>query len=263
MKKKPEYRHFLLDIEGSTAILTVNRPEVRNALGPESWEELYRFSLYLQEEEELRAAIITGGAGRAFVSGADVGALKKRGALDEVFDRGLLRAVNSLESGRKTVIAAINGYALGGGLELALGCDIRILSERAVLGFPETGLGIIPGAGGIQRLVRIAGTGIAREMVLTGRRLNAEEAVRCGLAMEVVPGEQLLDRARQVAALMAEKGPVAVAFAKRAVMMAADVNVGDALYMEGLMAGVTFSTEDCREGMQAFHEKRKPVFQGR
>lgn len=261
--RKPEYSQFLLEVEDSVAVLTVNRPKVRNALGPEGWEELYQFGCYLQEDDEIRAAVITGGEGRAFVSGADVEALKDRKALDEVFDRGLLRAIDSLEQGSKPVIAAVNGYAFGGGLELALGCDIRILSENAVLGFPETGLGIIPGAGGIQRLVRMVGTGTAKEMVLAGRRLGAEEAVRCGLAMEAVPAKQLRDRARQVAALIAEKGPVATAFAKRAVMMAADVNLKDALYMEGLMAGVTFSTEDCREGLRAFREKRKPVFLGR
>ena len=208
----------------------------------------------------MKVLVITGAGEKAFCAGSDVRSLADRDALSEVFARGLLYITNKLEKSTKPVIAAINGYAFGGGLELALGCDIRIASENAAFAFPETGLGIIPGAGGTQRLARMIGVGRAKEMILAGRRLNAQDF---GLVMKVVPQAQLMEEAEKLAETLLEKAPLAIAMAKRAIRASMDTNLQDGLDMEGLMAGVIFSTEDRIEGMRAFKEKRRPEYRRR
>lgn len=256
-------KSYLLREDSGIAWFTINRPEILNALDPESWIEIEQFCDYFEAADHLKLLVITGAGEKSFCAGSDVHALAGRDALSEVFARGLLSIANKLEQSTKPVIAAINGYAFGGGMELALGCDIRIASENARFAFPETGLGIIPGAGGTQRLARMIGVGRAKEMILAGRHLNAKEAQEFGLVMKVVPQEQLMEETKKLAQIMLEKAPLATAMAKRAIRASMDMNLQDGLDMEGLMAGVIFSTEDRMEGMRAFQEKRKPEYHRR
>lgn len=256
-------KSYILREEAGIAWFTINRPQVLNALDPDSWMEIEAFCDYFERADHLKVLVITGAGEKSFCAGSDVRALADRDALSEVFARGLLYITNKLEQSTKPVIAAINGYAFGGGLELALGCDIRIASENAAFAFPETGLGIIPGAGGTQRLARMVGVGRAKEMILTGRRLSAKEAQEYGLVMKVVPQAQLMEEAEKLAKIMAEKAPLAIALAKRAIRASMDTNLQDGLDMEGLIASVLFSTEDRIEGMTAFKEKRKPEYRRR
>jgi enoyl-CoA hydratase len=208
--------------------------------------------------------VVTGAGEKAFVAGADIAELAALDALSgrETSRRGQ-RIFRELELCPKPVIAAVNGFALGGGCELALACHMRIASDNAQFGLPEVGLGVIPGYGGTQRLARLVGRGRALEMVLTGRRVGAEEALRMGLVNRVVPLASLLDEARALAAAILANGPVAVRAALEAVQRGLDVPLEAGLELEANIFGVVCATEDMREGLRAFLEKRKPAFQNR
>ena len=258
-----EYNTLLVSEHNQIAYVTLNRPNALNAITPEMAEELIRFSRYLESNSDLRAAIITGSGPKAFAAGADLSSLGEMSALDNFVYRPFAEAANCFEDCSKPVIAAINGYALGGGFELALGCDLRIASENAMLGFPETGLSIIPGAGGTARFARSVGLSIAKEMILTGRRMGAQEALHHGLVMKVVPQDELITEAAKIAEQLIKKGPIALSFAKKGIKASMEVDTQNALMIEGLMAGLLFATEDRAEGSKAFAERRTPVFQGK
>lgn len=260
---QPVYQTLLLREDGPVAYVMLNRPQAMNAITVEMAEELIAFSQYLEKAPHLKVAIISGVGEKAFAAGADIGALSELSALDNYMYRPFVQAANCFEDGSKPVIAAINGYALGGGFELALGCDLRIASENAVMGFPETGLAIIPGAGGTARLAKNVGLSLAKDLILTGRRMSAQEALQHGLVTAVVPGDQLLTEAEKLAQKLLQKGPVALALAKKGIKASMELDIGNALLVEGLMAGLIFSTEDRREGAVAFSQKRKPEFCGK
>ncbi|SMC82763.1 enoyl-CoA hydratase/isomerase family protein [Papillibacter cinnamivorans] len=265
MLKKPEFTHFTLEEQEGIAIFTISRPEALNALNQAAWTDLLNFAEYLEKAEHLQVGIITGAGDKSFIAGADINTLTGMVPMDAVNPpcTDLGQALILLESCSKPVIAAINGYALGGGLEVALACDFRIVSENAALGLPEVGLGLIPGAGGTQRLSRLAGIGIAKDMILAGRTLSAQEAVTHNLAMKVVPREDLLAEAVKLAKSLAKKGPLALRLGKQAINRSLDVDLKTALYIENLTFGMLLSTDDKREGTRAFIEKRKPAFKGK
>jgi enoyl-CoA hydratase len=254
------YANLLLSIEGPLATLTVNRPEVRNALDTATVEELHRA---LDEVRVARATvlIVTGAGEKSFVSGADIRAIQARRREDALASINS-RLMSALESHEAVSIAAVNGWALGGGCELALSCDLRIAAENAVFGLPEPSLGIIPGAGGTQRLPRIVGMGRAKEMVLTGARWDAQRALEVGLVSEVVPLPRLMDAARAMAARVLALGPLAVRLAKLALNASASMPLGAGLVYESTAQAITFESKDKAEGTRAFLEKRKAVFKG-
>lgn len=259
----PEFTHFLLKEENGIAYFTINRPEVLNAMNEAAYADLKKFACYLSDADHLRVAIITGAGTKSFISGSDIGGLATRKPMDNILHRNLSDALTLLENGTKPIIAAINGYAFGGGLELALACDIRILSENAVIGLTETSLGIIPGGGGTMRLPRMVGVGLAKEMILAGRKLKAQEACQFALAMKVVPQEELLAEATKIAQTMIDRGPLALALAKRGIAASLNIDFTTSMMLEGLMNTALFSTSDRTEGTSAFLEKRKPQYQGK
>jgi len=254
------YANLLLAFDGRVANLTVNRPEVRNALDTATVEELHRA---LDEVRSARSTvlILTGAGEKAFVSGADIRAIQARGREDALasINSGLMSA---LEGHPAVSIAAVNGWALGGGCELALACDLRIAAENAVFGLPEPSLGIIPGAGGTQRLPRIVGLGRAKEMILTGARWDAGKALAAGLVSEVVPLPRLMEAARALADRVLALGPLALRLAKLALNASASMPLHAGLVYESTAQAITFESRDKAEGTRAFLEKRKPSFEG-
>ncbi len=261
MSTMPIFKNFLLQEEGPIAVLTSNRPEVMNALDLQSNIELIQFADYMEKSEHLRVAIITGAGDKAFIAGADINAVRAQSGVKSL--RSNLRiALAALENCSKPVIAAVNGYAFGGGFELSLACDIRIVSENAMLGLPETGLGFIPGAGGTQRLSRMAGVGVAKDMILGGRTLTAQEAVQYGIAMKAVPLEKLMDEARKLAGKMVLRGPIALNVGKKVINASLFTDPATGCTMESLALAILFDSKDKMEGTSAFLEKRKPQFKG-
>lgn len=255
-----EFRNILYEERGRLAVITVNRPEFRNAINGETLEEIAE-ALKRARKSSCGVVVFTGAGDKAFVAGADIRALQTR-TPKEVLDPWMQGLYNEIEYFEKPTIAAVNGYALGGGLELAMACDIRIASDRAKLGLPETGLGIIPGAGGTQRLTRLVGKGRAKYMIFTGAILTAEEAERWGLVEMVVPHEQLWAAVEDVAARILSKGPVAVRMAKMAINIGAETELHTGLAVEKLAQLAAFQTRDKAEGIAAFLEKRPPEFKG-
>jgi enoyl-CoA hydratase len=257
-------QNLRLDRDGALALVTVNRPDKLNALNAATLGELEGVLHELRDDERAHVVVVTGAGEKAFVAGADIGELAKLDALSgrETARRGQ-RVFRALELFPKPVIAAVNGFALGGGCELALACHMRLASENASFGLPEVGLGVIPGYGGTQRLSRLVGSGRALELVLSGARISAEEAHRIGLVNRVVPQEKLLDETRALAAAILKNGPVAVRVALEAVQRGLDMPLDEALAFEASLFGVVCATEDMREGMAAFLEKRKPAFKNR
>jgi enoyl-CoA hydratase len=254
------YRNLVLETADRVATLTVSRPEARNALDAATVEEFHR-ALADVRAQGCAVLVVTGAGDKAFVSGADIRTIRERRRDDALasINSGLMAAVEAHEA---VTIAAVNGYALGGGCELALACDLRIAAENAVFGLPEPTLGIIPGAGGTQRLPRIVGLGRAKEMILTGARWDARRALEVGLVSEVVPLPRLLDAARALAARVLELGPLAVRLAKRALNASGEMPLRAGLLYESALQAITFESADKTEGTTAFLEKRKARFKG-
>lgn len=250
-------------LDNGVAVLTIDRQDKLNALDPQVVEEIGQNLLELQSEGP-RAIIITGAGERAFVAGADITAMRGMDALEaKRFAEIGHAAMALLDRSPIPTIAAVNGFALGGGLEIALACDIRIAAENASFGFPEVSLGILPGMGGTQRAPRIVGPAIAKELIFTGRRIKVEEARLIGLVNHVVPEGDALKAAKEMAAQIAANGPIAVQHAKAAANRALDVDVISGLEYEADQFALLFATEDAKEGMGAFVEKRKAEFKGR
>jgi enoyl-CoA hydratase len=251
-----------VDRDGAVATVSVDRPEAMNALDRPTLGELRDRLQALADDSEPRVVVLTGSGEKAFVAGADIKYMSAL-SVEEANAWGELghNCAQLLETMQKPTIAAINGFALGGGCELALACDLRYAASTAKLGQPEINLGIIPGWGGTQRLARVCGLGIAKELILTGRLVDAEEALKIGLVNGV--HDPVLDKAREVAALLASKSPLALAAAKRAVNHVLQGDHVENLEREATEFGGLFGTEDAKEGMTAFAEKREPRFVGR
>lgn len=257
------YETLLLERRGRVAIITINRPEKRNALNIKTREEGAAVLDELRGDDSVGVVVITGVGDKAFIAGADIAEFAGRTALSQravMVGRSLFNVIDTFP---KPVIAMINGYCLGGGCELALACDIRVASENASFGQPEINLGIIPGGGGTQRLTRLVGEGKAMEMILTGEIIDAQTAFAVGLVNHVVPLNQLEAKTMEIANRIAEKGPLSVSLAKEAVKIASRSNLDEGLRREVDLFALCFSTEDKDEGVQAFLEKRKPIFKGR
>jgi enoyl-CoA hydratase/3-hydroxyacyl-CoA dehydrogenase len=255
-------RDVRLEAKDGIATITMNRPEAMNALNDKVLRELKKAVAQVQDDPSVRVVIITG-EGPAFVAGADIRAMMTKNLIEiRAFTRFGQGVMNDIERLEKPVIAAINGFALGGGFELALACDIRLASTEARMGFPEVGLGIFPGFGGTQRLPRLIGKGWACELILTGDQIGAEEAARIGLVNRVVPPQQLMAEAQQLARRIARQGPIAVARAKTAINQALQTDLDAGLAFELEAVTLTFGTEDQNEGMTAFLERRRPEFKG-
>ena len=251
----------LTERDGAIAVVLLNRPEQLNALSDELMDDLVRTLEQLDRDDEIRA-IVLGGSERAFAAGADIGELAQATAIELYYQRRVERwdAIRSLWT---PLVAAVSGYCLGGGCELALSCDLIVASETAQFGQPETSLGIIPGAGGTQRLTRAVGKALAMDVILSGRRLNAYEALQSGLVARVVAKEAWLEEAKRVAREIAEKGPVATRLAKESVDRAYETTLAAGLEAERRALYLAFASEDAKEGLTAFTEKRKPTFRGR
>jgi len=249
-----------LALEGRLAVLTVDRPEARNALDGATVEEFHR-ALEAARAAEVGVLIVTGAGDKAFVSGADIRAIRARRGRDALASINS-RLMSAVEAHPAVTIAAVNGYALGGGCELALACDLRLAAEGAVFGLPEPSLGIIPGAGGTQRLPRLVGLGRAKEMILTGARWSAAQAREAGLVSEVVPAAGLMPAARAMAARVLALGPLAVRLAKLALNASSEMPQAAGLIYESTAQAITFESKDKSEGTTAFLEKRPPRFTG-
>lgn len=243
--------------------LTISRPEALNALNIEMLGELEDVLTKIDGDEDLGAVVVTG-EGRAFIAGADIAEMKRLTAAEgrDMVVRGH-RVMSLIEQNRRPFIAAVNGYALGGGNELAMACDIRIASDRAKFGQPEAGLGIIPGYGGTQRLPRLVGLGMAKKLIFSGDIIDAQEALRIGLVDQVVPGDELMTEASALAEKIAANAPIAVRIAKSAINKGMQCDIETAVRMEIECFTAPFSSEDRAEGMSAFLEKRKADFRNR
>jgi enoyl-CoA hydratase len=260
----PQPSPVLLDVEGGVAWLTVNRPDKLNALNRAIVEEIARAARRAIEDPAVGVLVVTGQGEKAFVAGADIAemaALDPRGA--ESFAHELQESFAVLERSPKPVVAAVNGFALGGGCELALACHVRIAADTARFGQPEVGLGLIPGAGGTQRLPRLIGQGRALDLILTGEVVDAADALRIGLVDRVVPAAELRATVAAYGAKLLTRSGIALSRALEAVLSGAGMALPDALRLEASLFGLGFATEDMREGTRAFLEKRKPRFVGR
>ncbi|MCR5481280.1 MAG: enoyl-CoA hydratase/isomerase family protein [Clostridia bacterium] len=257
------YENIRYEVKENIGYVTIDRPKALNALNNEVLDELHDVFTKISEDDSVRAVIMTG-EGKAFVAGADIALMH---SIDAVQGRVMMikghGVMNLIESVEKPVIAAVNGFALGGGCELAMACDFRIASEKAKFGQPETGLGIIPGFGGTQRLPRLVGKAMGKKLIMTGEIIDAAEALRIGLVEQVVPPEELMAEAEKLAKTIASKAPIAVAAAKAVINngFGMDMKTASALEIEAFTA--PFSSQDKTEGMGAFLEKREPVFQNK
>jgi enoyl-CoA hydratase len=258
------FENILLEKKNTISYVTVNRPKVLNALNMATMEELRAAFHDIKNDASVRVVILTGSGEKAFIAGADIGELAKHDAISakEYTHRGQ-SVLNLVENLGKPVIACINGFALGGGCEIAMACTMRLASENAKLGQPEVKLGIIPGYGGTQRLPRLVGKGIAMQLLLTGEMITAQEAHRIGLVDEVVPAGELRGRAEAIAQKIIANGPLAVQYTMEAVNKGMEMPLAEGLYLEATLFGVACATEDKREGTTAFLEKKPAQFKGK
>jgi enoyl-CoA hydratase len=259
-KTMTAYQNIEINIKGPLAYVIINRPELRNALSKETLQEMVDALDELRENDSVGCVIFTGKGDKSFAAGADISQLKQRTPLDVFKPGGMQEVYDRIEMYDKPTIAMVNGFALGGGCELALACDIRVASINAKFGLPELNLSIIPGAGGTQRLARVVGKGRALDMILTGKIIDGEEAYRIGLVSEVVSPDELTLKTEEVAGKILAKGPLAVKLAKLTVQSGFETDQRTGLLIEKLAQAVLFSTEDKNEGTSAFLEKRKPEF---
>ena len=258
------YENVRTEVRDGLLVLTIDRPKVLNALNAATMEEIYDVFAAARSDEKVKAVIVTGGGDKAFVAGADIGELAQKTPTTgkETSERGQF-ILSFIERFPKPVIAAVNGFALGGGCELALACHIRIASEKAQLGLPEVTLGIIPGYGGTQRMARLLGKGKALELICTGDRIGAAEAERIGLVNKVVPTDQLMATAEEMARKIMSRGPLVVRAAIEAVMSGSDMPSAEGQFLEATLFGLLCASEDTKEGMKAFLEKRPAKFKGK
>ncbi len=258
------YENILSEKKNSVAYVTINRPKVLNALNMATMEELRSAFAAIKDDREIRVAILTGSGEKAFVAGADIAELSKHDPVSakEYTHRGQ-SVLDLIENLGKPVIACINGFALGGGCEIALACTFRLASENAKLGQPEVKLGLIPGYGGTQRLPRLVGKGIAMQLLLAGEMINAQEALRIGLVNEVVAAAELIPRAETIAQKIIANAPLAVQYAMEAVNKGMEMSLSEGLYLEATLFGLCCATEDKAEGTTAFFEKRPAQFKGK
>ncbi len=250
--------HILLEKKGNVAIATIDRPKALNALNSEVLNDLNTLVDTVNADPEIRVLILTGSGEKAFVAGADIGEMSSLSKAEgEAFGKKGNDVFRRIETLPIPVIAAVNGYALGGGCELSMACDIRIASDTAVFGQPETGLGITPGFGGTQRLARLIGPGMAKQLIYSARNIKADEALRIGLVNAVYPAEELMAAAEKLAETIARNAPIAVRACKKAINEGLEQPMDEAIVLEEKLFGSCFETEDQKEGMGAFLEKRK------
>lgn len=258
-----ESKHLLLEVTDGVGWVKINRPQSLNALNLEVLEELAAALAELEQAEAVKVVVLTGAGDKAFVAGGDIKEmLPMAPRAAQAFARQGRRVLQSIETLRKPVLAAVNGYALGGGLELALACDFIYASEKAKLGLPEVTLGVMPGFGGTQNLARLIGPNRAKELIFSGKVLSAQQAKDWGIVNEVCAPEALVAKVTEIAQLIARNGLVAVDHAKQAIVHGLNMAKEDGLRYEGALFGLLFSTADQKEGMQAFLEKRKADFKG-
>jgi enoyl-CoA hydratase len=258
------YDNLLFDVSDQIARITFNRPNVLNALNRKTMDELGDCLKKVRADDDIRVLILTGAGEKAFIAGADINELSQQTPVNgREFTLYGQEIIHRLETLGKPAIAAINGFALGGGCELALACTLRIASRNAKLGQPEVKLGIIPGYGGSQRLSRLCGKGVAHELILTGEMISAEEALRVGLVNRVVESGELLATAEAIAKKIIANAPLAVKYAMEAVERGMEMPQEEGLYLEATLFGLCCATQDMREGTRAFLEKRPPKFEGR
>lgn len=256
-----EYKNIIVDIDGGVARVRLNRPKVLNALNGEVFEELEDLFISINKDSSIRVLVISGEGGRAFAAGADILGMKDQTQITvRPMVETSMRALHLLETMPTVSIAAVNGYALGGGCELAMACDMRIAADDAKFGLPETGLGIIPGSGGTQRLSRLIGAAKAKELIFTGDTISADEAERIGLVNKVVPAEKLNEETEKIVKKILKKGPIAIRAAKEAIYAGCQMDIESGLRNEMNIFVPLFATEDQKEGMTAFAEKRPPVY---
>ncbi|HEY3963291.1 MAG TPA: enoyl-CoA hydratase-related protein [Planctomycetaceae bacterium] len=260
----PARENVLFEKKGAIAYVTLNRPKVLNALNQRTWEELRATFEEAQEDPTVRGVILTGAGDKAFIAGADISELAKVTAVEAEQSSSDGQAVlNFIENLGKPVIAAINGFALGGGCETAMACTIRVASENAKFGQPEVALGVLPGGGGTQRLPRLVGKGRALQLILSGEMISAQEAWRIGLVNEVVPATQLVQRAETILQKIFSNAPIAVKYSLEAVNKGLEASLDEGLSLEASLFGLCAGTNDKKEGTQAFLAKRAPQFAGR
>lgn len=261
------YETLLYRTHARIGYVTLNRPDILNAQSPQMFEELARVFGEIKVDSEVGVVIVTGAGDRAFCAGADINFLRELAQTTPMAAKAFVEknrmAFDALVHLSKPVIAAVNGYALGGGCELAMACHIRIASEQARFGQPEINLGLFPGAGGTQRLPRLVGRGVALELMLTGEAITAQEAYRLGLVNKVVPAAELMPTAEKLAQQILTKAPLAVSLILEAVQHGLDMTLTEGLQLEANLFGVICGTEDMREGTAAFLEKRPPTFKGK
>ncbi|MCD6432344.1 enoyl-CoA hydratase/isomerase family protein [Candidatus Bathyarchaeota archaeon] len=259
-----QFQYVIYEKSERIATITLNRPDALNAFNKDVVEEILKALEDAKNDEKIRVVILTGAGEKAFSAGADIKTMKGFDAL-KARELSLMgeKLCTAIENFEKPVIAAINGYALGGGLEVAMACDLRIASDKAKMGQTEINIGLIPGWGGTQRLTRLIGKTKAKELVFTGKMIDAKTAERLGLVNMVVPADQFMETVRKFAMELAEKAPVALRIAKALINKGADMSLDAAIALEREGFGVVGSTEDLQEGVSAFIEKRKPVFKGK
>src|SRR6476660_457977 len=253
-----------LEKKNAIAYVTIDRPKVLNALNMATMQELWQVFSDLKDDKQIRVVILTGSGEKAFVAGADINELAKNSPVEaKAYTHKGQATLDLIENLGKPVIACINGFALGGGCEIAMACTMRLATENAKFGQPEVKLGIIPGYGGTQRLPRLVGKGLAMQMVLAGEMITAQEAHRIGLVNEVLPSAELIPRAEAIAAKVIANAPLAVQYAMEAVNKGMEMTLAEGLYLEATLFGVCCATEDKTEGTTAFLEKRAAQFKGR